>query len=700
MQSDVYVAMIAAAIAASAILVITLLVMMRRLRQLRERVSVLQSGFADMETAYANAPLGLATLDAELRYVRINKLLAQINGVSVEAHIGKSIHEVVPNIASQVQQPFMQVLRTGEPVLGLVIEGMTDAQPGIPRFWRENVYPIFSDGGKIAGIHVTVEDFTEEKRLNDALRASEQREHQRAKELEVVMNAAPAAVFLSHDAACRYVSGNPEGNRMLRLHPGDNASANPPDGESPFRFWSYPDGAPVSPEQLPMQVAAATGREVRDVELTVQFKDGDAIHVQVNAAPLRNEKGELAGAVCAFIDVTAQKRAEQTLMRESERKDEFLATLAHELRSPLAAIHAGLEVMKLASSEPPALAQARTAMERQVLHLVRLIDDLLDVSRVSYGKLKLKKEKVSVQDIIDSAVEVSRPQAGRSGHVVDMDVPAAPLYVEADRVRMAQVVSNLLNNAAKYTPEGGHIRVQAAREGSDAVIRVIDNGIGIEKDMLDKVFDLFSQAESASEHRKGGIGVGLALARQLVDIHGGTLIAQSDGPGTGSTFTARLPLLAGADGGTDPVHHTDSTGMAPMDGLLTESPSTARGRRILIVDDNQDAAQMLAALLELGGHTVRLAYSGRSALDVARAFQPELAFLDIGMPDMSGHDVAKAMRNDSGIMRATLVALTGWGSDRGRAESRDAGFDYHLTKPVSLDAIRCILPDLKLPQIA
>ena len=687
MPPDVYVAMIAAtASVASALLAVALFIALRRLRNLRARISRLQRDFADMEMAYANAPLGLAILDTRLRYIRINNLLAQINGVSVQDHIGKTIREIVPDVVDHVEERLLRVIRTGELLPGIVFEGMTSAQPGVPRFWRENAYPIFDEHGEVVGISVAVEEITEEKRLNDALRASEMRERERAAELETVMNATPAAILLSHDRACSHVSGNPESYRLLRLTPGGNASATAPDAEEIRPFIEYANGVPVRPDQLPMQVAAATGEEVRDAELELHFRNGDVIHLLSNAAPLRDHAGDVIGAVGAFIDVTARKEAGQALQRESRRKDEFLAMLAHELRNPLAAIQAGLELMKLPPNGSPASVQARNAMERQLMHLVRLIDDLLDVSRISFGKLALKKAKVSMREIIDSAVEVSRLQAGGSGHVIDVDVPAAPLYVDADPVRMAQVVSNLLNNATKYTPEGGRIRVQAEREDRDAVIRVIDNGIGIEKDMLDKVFDMFSQVESASDHRKGGIGVGLSLARQLVEMHGGKLIAESDGPGTGSIFTARLPLC---DGVIDD---------APSDSLRFDTPSTAPRRRILIVDDNEDAAQMLGTLLELAGHTIRLAYSGRNAIDVAKAFQPELAFLDIGMPDMNGHEVAKAMRNDNGIMRATLVALTGWGSVSDRAESKDAGFDYHLTKPVTLDAIRRILPDLKLPQ--
>lgn len=682
MQQDLHVPVAVLASGAFLLIMCCLAVLWARLRRLQNVLRQTQRDLGEMELAYANAPLGLAMLDRNLHYIRINKLLAQLNGVSAEQHIGKSIRDVVPDVAAQAEEPFLQVLRTGKPRLGILFEGSTSAQPGARRFWRENIYPIFDDDGQVIGINVAVEDVTEEKRLNDALKASESRERQRASELEVVMNAAPAAIFLARDVSCNRVIGNAEANRMLHLTPGENASANPPNHRA---FEEYANGKPVCADQLPMQLAAKTGREVRGVELTYHFESGEVIHVLANAAPLINHAGEVFGAVGAFIDITAQKQAAQVLIQESRRKDEFLATLAHELRNPLASIQNGLELMKLVPAAPPTLERARNIVERQLSHLVRLIDDLLDVSRITSGKLELKKQKIALNAIIDSALEASRPHIEACGHVLDVALCGASLYADADLIRMAQVVSNLLNNAAKYTPPGGHISLAVEQEDGFAIIRVTDNGIGIERHMLGKVFEMFGQVEDARAWRKGGMGIGLSLARRLVEMHGGTLIAESPGPGAGSTFIVRLPLCDAPDGTRHPAVARSAL------------PASSMEHRILILDDNVDAANTLGALLELGGHTIELAYNGRDAVKMAREFRPEIAFLDIGLPDMSGLDVARTLRREQALQGSKLIALTGWGSDKDRAECKEAGFDFHLTKPVTIDAIKGILPDLKMP---
>ncbi|WP_157691686.1 PAS domain-containing hybrid sensor histidine kinase/response regulator [Noviherbaspirillum autotrophicum] len=681
MGQDSYVAGEVIAGIAFALLACCLAAAWYRLRGLRQTALQTRRALEEMEMAYAHAPLGLAMLDRDLRYIRINKLLAQLNGVSARDHIGKTVRDVVPDVARQAEDLFRQVLRTGKPQLGIVFEGATSAQPGVPRFWRENIYPILADDGCVVGINVAVEDVTEEKRLHDALQASELRERQRASELEVVMNATPAAIFLARDRACDQVIGNAEGNRMLHLKPDENASANPID-RRPYRDAG---GAPVAPDQLPMQRAAATGKEVRGVELTYRFDSGEEIHLLANAAPLLNEAGEVFGAVGAFIDITAQKAAAQVVMRESQRKDEFLATLAHELRNPLASIQNGLELMKLVPAGAPAPVRVRAIVERQLSHLVRLIDDLLDVSRINTGKLELKKRKIALRAIIDNAMEVCRPHIEASGHTCEVCLPGEPLYVEADLMRMEQVVCNLLNNAVKYTSEGGRITVAVSEECGNAVIRVSDNGIGIDRAMLPKVFEMFGQAEDARERRKGGLGIGLSLARQLTEMHDGTLTADSAGLGTGSTFTVRLPLCHDpADGNAGPAAR------APLS-------ASSRERRILILDDNVDAAHTLGTLFEIGGHRIALAYNGRDAVRVAREFHPEIAFLDIGLPDISGLDVARQLRREQALQRSRLVALTGWDSEKDRADCKEAGFDFHLTKPVTIDAIKGILPDLKMP---
>lgn len=686
MLQDSYVIYVVALTAALLLAGGGLVLLRQRLRAAEAVATQQQRECRDMELAYLNAPLGLAMLDRQLRYLRINRLLADINGISIKDHLGKTVRKVVPNLADQVEQPFLHVIRTGEPMLGLVFEGTTAAQPGKTRFWRENVYPIQDDKGDIIGINVSVEEITEEKRLNDALRASEARERERAAEMEAVMNAAPAAIFLAHDVSCSHMYGNEEGRRLLRLRPGENGSANRPGVPSPCRFTEMRTGTPLRPHQLPLQLAAATGKEVRGAELTLSFDNGDVVHVLCNAVPLLGIDGKPAGALCAFIDITAQRQVEQVIIQEGQRKDAFLATLAHELRNPLASIQSGLEIMKLSPLDTPAMARARDVMSRQLSHLVHLIDDLLDVSRINSGKLELKKEKIDLRKVVQDALDINHLHIEAFGHELQLELPPSPLMVDADQVRLEQVIGNLLNNAAKYTPERGCITVTVAAEEKRAVIRISDNGIGIDKEMLPKLFNMFAQLEDGRGRRNGGMGVGLSLARQIVELHGGTLGAQSAGPRQGSTFDVRLPLCEPAmeemkARDTAPSRHEDCP---PM-------------KRILVVDDNEDAAEALSALLGMAGNTVQLAFTGNDAIRRAREFEPEIAFIDVGLPDISGLEVAKSLRKEASLQRATLIALTGWGSDKDRQRTKEAGFDYHLTKPASIDAIRHVLPGLKMP---
>jgi PAS domain S-box-containing protein len=387
---DYYATIVIVACLAFLLLMYCVAALWRRMRQMQCKLHSLQHDLDEIETVYANAPLGLATLDNTLRYVRINKLLAQINGVAVEDHIGKTIREIVPDLAEQAEKPFVQVLRSGRPISGIIFEGTTSSKPQVSRVWRENVHPIFSKTKKVVGVNVSVEEITEEKKLNDALRASELRERKRATELEVVMNATPAAVFIAHDTACRDVTGNKEAILLLRLRPGESPSLSAP-GARPFKVFA--DGVWVPTEKLPLQVAASTGKEVRAIELSIHFPDDKVIHVLMNAAPVRDELGNVIGAAAAFVDITEQKQANEALRKEAVRKDEFLAILAHELRNPLAAIQTGLDLMKHGSASTPSQSNTLYIMERQVSHLDRLIADLLDVSRIGSGKLELIKEE-------------------------------------------------------------------------------------------------------------------------------------------------------------------------------------------------------------------------------------------------------------------------------------------------------------------
>jgi PAS domain S-box-containing protein len=657
------------ALAATAV-VLLLLVQTRRLRHARAEAAASRTAVLEMEIAYDHAPLGLTVLDRELRYVRINPALAEINGMSVEDHLGKTIYEVVPEVAAVAGDIFKEVLRSGVPVFNLEFEGPTVARQSAVRAFRESIYPVRDTQGEVVGLSVAVEDITERKRLIDALHASEQRERLRANELASVMDATPAAIFITHDPACLDVTANAEARRLLRLAKDDNPSLSAPGHHA---FEVYADGVALTPEQLPLQLAAAGGIEVRGKELETRFDNGDLLHILMNAVPLRDEDGRMIGSAAAFVDITAQKSAVQELQRQAHYKDEFLAVLAHELRNPLAAIQAGLELLKMDVSDGARLIKTREIMQRQMAHVVRLIDDLLDVARISSGKLELKTETVSVREIVESAIELSRGEIERSGLRFHVELPPGPLYVHADRVRLTEVICNLLHNASKYTPGGGKVALTVLQENGDAVLRVADNGVGIGPETLPTVFTMFSQAEDTRAQRQGGLGVGLALASRIVALHGGTISAESGGHGKGSTFTVRLPVLQLAPGG--------------QGGHPCARPPVQAPLRILVLDDNVDAASTLGALLEARGHIVQLAFTGRGALDSLESASADIAILDLGLPDMSGYDVARQIRERYPERHMFLIALSGWGSDRDRQRSEQAGIDLHLIKPVTMDTI-------------
>jgi signal transduction histidine kinase len=373
------------------------------------------------------------------------------------------------------------------------------------------------------------------------------------------------------------------------------------------------------------------------------------------------------------------KRVNEALREADRRKDEFLAILAHELRNPLAPLRNSLESMRLAPEDVESVSAARAIMERQVDQMVRLIDDLLDVSRVSRGKIKLGRETLEVKALVDGALEVCRPAIEAAGHRVQVMLPEHALRIEGDRTRLVQVLCNLLSNATKYTISGGQILLDARAEGSDVVISVTDNGIGIPQAMLARVFDMFTQVDRSLERAQGGLGIGLTLVKRLVELHGGSVLATSDGEGRGSRFVVRLPRVL-------------KVSALPADGAPLR-PRRARPHRILVADDNRDAADSLAHWLRLDGHEVRVAYDGKDAVALAETFRPELALLDIGMPRMNGYDAAHAIRTAGARDDMLLVALTGWGQPDDRRRSQEAGFDHHFVKPIDPSALARILAE-------
>jgi signal transduction histidine kinase len=369
-----------------------------------------------------------------------------------------------------------------------------------------------------------------------------------------------------------------------------------------------------------------------------------------------------------------RERAAEALRGLDQRKDEFLATLGHELRNPLAPLLTGLQLLRLSGDDRQAVERVRATMERQVGHLVRLVDDLLEISRITRGIIDVRRGPIDLGALLRAALDSTRGVIESAGHQLVVSIPTEPIAIEGDSVRLTQVFANLLTNAAKYTNPGGRIELNARQVGEHAVVRVRDNGIGILPKHLDSVFEMFMQVDRSSRHSQGGLGIGLTLARSLVAMHGGQITAQSKGPGTGSEFVVTLPALA-------------RTHLVPQ---TETAPARLPPRRVLVVDDNRDAADTLATLLRALGVTIAIAYSGRAALDAVATFAPDVVLLDIGMPDMDGYETSRRIRAQQ-TNDIVLVALTGWGQDEDMRQSRAAGFDHHLVKPPDIERLREIL---------
>ena len=424
------------------------------------------------------------------------------------------------------------------------------------------------------------------------------------------------------------------------------------------------------------------GERIEHFETVRVAKDGRRIDVSITVSPIRDSDDRIVGASKVARDITPRKRAEVALRDADRRKDEFLAILAHELRNPLAPIRNSLHILRLLSEQDADAKQLTELMERQVNQMVRLIDDLLEVSRITSGKIELRKEAIEIASLVRTAVETSRPLIEAAGHQLVVALPPEPLTLHGDPVRLAQVFANLLNNAAKYTQAGGRIWFTIRREGASATVSVRDTGVGIPSDMLPRVFDLFRQIDRHAGQAQGGLGIGLTLVKSLVELHGGTVNAYSEGNGRGSEFVVHLPLAA------EPAY-------AGSRKSATSSTLALAPKRVLVVDDNRDAAESLGMLLTMLGATVHVSYSGEDALKALATHKPSVVLLDIGMPEMDGYEVARRIRELPDFREITLIALTGWGQEKDRRRSRRAGFDFHLTKPANVDALETLLVSLE-----
>jgi PAS domain S-box-containing protein len=442
-----------------------------------------------------------------------------------------------------------------------------------------------------------------------------------------------------------------------------------------------------------MQAQIAAGAKSYDYEFrAVVAGEMRFFYARINVDYDENGRGVRLRA--AVVDVTSRKQLEAEQQRRIEelreadrRRTEFLATLAHELRNPLAPIRHATNIAKLPQATGDQVQWALAVIDRQIGHMARLLEDLLEASRISRGVLELRRESVQLASVIAAAVETAKPLIETKQHVLDCRVPTTPIWLDADPVRLAQVFSNLLTNAAKYTDSPGHIGIEVELVEDQVEVRVHDTGIGIASEVLPELFEMFAQAHSALEHAQGGLGIGLSLVRGLVQLHGGTVNARSSGPGEGSQFAVRLPRIAA------PAQNALS---APSENGATRSAA----RRVLVADDNRDAADSLAVLLELEGHEIVLAYNGIEAFDVCELEPPQVALLDIGMPGLNGYDLARRIRAQAWGQHVKLIAITGWGQADDRNRALQAGFDFHLTKPVTPQALAAVLSSVNAQGIA
>jgi PAS domain S-box-containing protein len=608
-------------------------------------------------------PAVVTYVDRDARYRFCNRTLGTWFGLDPEQVRGRKVVEIMGQAAYDIVRPKMEQAFAGETVS---FEAELPYQHGGTRTVEVRYVPDVHPNGTVEGYVALINDVSQRKQAEAALHESQER-------FRALATNAPAAIFVK-DLDGRYTLANPLACEAL----------------------GRPEGAVgcTDHELLPADVADALRRTDLEVISTGQAVEREEVvrrpgfdrwYLSVKF-PLFDAAGRPAGVCGVAIDITDRRRAERA-HRESEsqlrdadrRKDEFLATLAHELRNPLAPIRNALQIMRLTGHDEAASEQARAMMERQLGQMVRLIDDLLDVSRITRGKLELRKERIDLATVVHSAIDTARPLIDAAGHALLLSLPPEPVYLDADPMRLAQVFSNLLNNAAKYMDRGGRIWLTAGREGGTVIIEVRDAGIGIPPEALSSIFELFTQVDRSLEKSHGGLGIGLTLVKRLVEMHGGSVEAHSEGLGHGARFTARLPVVPLA---------TASAGLSGSE----RRPAGAVKCRILVADDNRDAAESMGMMLRLMGNEVRTVHDGLRAVEEAAAFRPDVVLLDIGMPGLNGYVAASRIRQQPWGQDMILVAMTGWGQEEDKRRAREAGFSHHLTKPVDIAALAELLP--------
>lgn len=636
----------------------------------------LRASEARLRATFDNAAVGIAEIGIDGHLLSVNDRLCSALGYSRDELLALTEPEITHPDDRGRNGDLLERMLAGETRFFTMEKRFVRKDGGVI-FVHNSSAPVWDASGQCSHIVAIIEDITERKLAEAELAKKDLEIRRQADVTAAITENAGEALFLM-DVHGYVTHLNPTAAAMFGWSLADLA------GKKLFEAIGHqPDHCPE---------ILSVGAHVRNRESVFYRREGTPITVLCSNAPV-TANGEVVGAVLVVSDITERKQMEEELrQRASElaeaarRKDEFLAMLAHELRNPLASISNALEVWPLVENNPAEVDELRALMDRQSRQMIRLIDDLLDVSRITRGRIKLRRDKVDLATAVEGAIESVRPFLDSCKHRLDVDLPDTPIAVDGDVGRLVQIFGNILHNAAKYTPPGGHIAVRINRAGESVVVRIRDNGPGIPREMLAAIFDMFIQVDQTLDRAHGGLGLGLTLVRSLVELHGGTVEAKSAGPGAGSEFVIRLPVAPDSPRSDEPRSEPPP-------------PASLATWRVLVVDDVRALAKTLALMLRSLGQETRIEHDGPSAIQAARDFAPQVIFLDIAMPGMDGYEVARRLREEPAVRNAILVALTGFGQEEDRRKAFEAGFDYHLVKPASIDALQQILATIPFESV-